>query len=184
MPRLWIALLLCITAPCAWAAGRYGRVVRVNAGNRLEVMQDGRREHIRLYGVDCPTGEAGVQAQTYMRQLALQRGVHVSPIGPDQSGSVIAKVSFVGGKSLNREMVESGMARWCQKTAPKDHYYARLESDARLHRRGLWSAGRTSASSKPPAGAVPKTVGKRSTKPSIAGGASTASWTADRRLGS
>ena len=43
------------------------------------------------------------------------------------------------GRSMNRELVRQGMAWWFARYAPADAELARLESEAKAARRGLWS---------------------------------------------
>lgn len=133
-----MALILWASSPC-YGMEFFGRVVKVRAGDRLDVMQDGRPRRIRLYGVECsPRAQAAARAAKFTQQMAEARAVHVRVVGQDRDGLPLARVNFVGGRSLNQELLRAGMARWSKETAPHERILARHESEARLARRGLW----------------------------------------------
>ena len=56
----------------------------------------------------------------------------------DRYGRFVADVLLPDGKSLNRELVRAGLA-WHYVRYSNDVTLARLESDARASRRGLWA---------------------------------------------
>ncbi len=136
--RAWIVTLLSLWPLYSHAEEFLGRVVKVDAGNRLEVMYNGRPEHIRLYGVACPAGEASAASRQYLQRLTEARAVYVRPIRPDGSGSRLAWVKFIGGHNLSEEVVREGYGRWDPAQAPKYGRLKWLESQARRARRGLW----------------------------------------------
>ena len=43
------------------------------------------------------------------------------------------------GRRLNRDLVRTGLARWYRHYAPRDLELERLETEARVARRGLWA---------------------------------------------
>ena len=57
----------------------------------------------------------------------------------DRYGRLVAEVRLADGRSLNRELVQAGMAWWYKDYAPKDTELARLEAAARQAKQGLWS---------------------------------------------
>lgn len=117
----------------------FGRVTQVLAGDRLQVHNGRRRDTIRIYGVACVQGSMGEQARHFTRDLAGSRGVHVCIVKPAKHGQRVARVNFIGGRSLSEELVSSGMARWDRTTAPEDKKLATLEAEARTARRGIWA---------------------------------------------
>lgn len=116
-----------------------GRVVKVNAGNRLEVLRDGRRQHIRLYGVACDPGAKGDPARQFMQQLTDARSVYIQPLRADRHGSTIARVQFIGGVNLSHELLKAGLGTWDKKQAPQARRLKQLEREARVARRGNWA---------------------------------------------
>lgn len=133
--------LLCaaISAGALYGSDFFGRVVSVLAGDHLTVMHDGLPLRVRLFGITCPTGARGIQARKFVHQMAGSRGVHVQIVGLDKKGRPVARVNFLGGRSLNEELVRVGLARWSKLDAPHEKILARLEAEARAARRGLWA---------------------------------------------
>lgn len=117
----------------------YGRVTGVFAGDRIEVTRQGRREHVRIYGVECPMGPWGDAARQFTRQMAGSRGVHLKIRDHDGHGSSFSEVRFIGGRSLGEELVRNGLAKWSRETAPSEKRLGRLESEARRSRKGFWA---------------------------------------------
>ncbi len=62
----------------------------------------------------------------------------VRAVDKDRYGRTVAEVILPDGRSLNREMVGQGAAWWYREYSPTDFRLARLESEARATRRGLW----------------------------------------------
>ena len=56
-----------------------GRVVGITDGDTISVLQDGRREKIRLYGIDCPEKRQafGTRARQFTSSLAFGKEVTV-----------------------------------------------------------------------------------------------------------
>ena len=141
--RRWSCLFVLAASGAALAAMApaefYGRVVKVHSGDRLDVMCNGRPMHTRLFGIRCPRGTFGTEARQFTRQMAHARGVHVVTQGHDRFGTYYAQIRFIGGRNLAQELVRAGLARWDKSQAPQDLLLARLESEARNGRRGLWA---------------------------------------------
>jgi micrococcal nuclease len=85
---------------------------------------------IRLQGINAPeTGQDfGSRAKQAASELAFGKEVTIRPVDTDRYGRTVAEVILPGGKSLNRERVEQGMAWWYRQYAPDDRELARLES--------------------------------------------------------
>jgi len=118
------------------------RVVGVSDGDTLTVLADGNRQvKIRLNGVDAPeTGQDfGSRAKQAASELAFGKIVTISPRDTDRYGRTVAEVILPDGRSLNREMVRSGLAWWYRQYAPADRQLAALESEAKGAHRGLWA---------------------------------------------
>jgi endonuclease YncB( thermonuclease family) len=117
-----------------------GRVVGVADGDTLTVLRAGRREVVRLRGVDAPErGQAyGERARQYAAARAFGTVVDVEAWGRDRHGRLLAEVRLPGGRSLNRELVRAGYAWWFRRYST-DMSLAWLEAEARAARRGLWA---------------------------------------------
>jgi micrococcal nuclease len=146
-PRL---LALCAAVLATWvldecrSALQYfsGAVVRVLDGDTLEVLSSGRAIRVRLHGIDCP--ERGQPFANRARQftvgLAFQKSVTVRVIELDRYNRVVGVVTLPDGRILSHELLAAGLAWWYRDFAPGDPHLAKLETEARSTRRGLWSS--------------------------------------------
>jgi hypothetical protein len=57
----------------------------------------------------------------------------------DRYGRLVGEVLLPDGRSLNRELVRTGLAWWYRPYAPNDPTLAQLEAEARTAKRGLWA---------------------------------------------
>ena len=91
--------------------------------------------------MDCPeTGQDfGSRAKNVTSELAFGKVVTVHPSRKDRYGRTVADVILPDGSILNHELVRRGAAWWYRKFAPNDRSLARIESEARTARVGLWS---------------------------------------------
>jgi micrococcal nuclease len=114
---------------------------RVHRRTRDPACWKGWVQHrIRLHGIDAPeTGQDyGSRAKQAASQLAFGKTVIIKVHDTDRYGRTVAEVILPDGRSLNQELVREGMAWWYEKYAPHDTELARLESQARAAKRGLW----------------------------------------------
>lgn len=138
----WRLLLLAAAAlPLCVAQDWTGRVVRVSDGDTLEVLRGREKVRIRLHGIDCPElGQPfGQRARQRTGDLAMGKTVTVRPVENDRFGRVVAEILLPGGASLNRRLVEEGLAWWFRQYARRDVELRLLEEKARDARRGLWA---------------------------------------------
>lgn len=132
-----IILLLLLLAPNQLA----GRVVGVSDGDTITILAEGpkgkRPVRVRLHGIDCPESHQpyGARAKQFTSRLAFGRQAVASVVDTDRYGRLVAEVA-VEGRSLNRELVEAGLA-WAY--ARYSRRYAASEQAARAARRGLWA---------------------------------------------
>jgi micrococcal nuclease len=127
------------------------RVVRAVDGDTIEVQLDGRREDVRLIGVDTPEtvdpdepvqcfGPRASRFQHHLvegRRLRLRFGVERR----DAYGRLLA-YAYIGHRFVNAELVRRGLARTLT-IPPNDRFSARferLELAAARAGRGLWGA--------------------------------------------
>jgi endonuclease YncB( thermonuclease family) len=115
-------------------------VVGVTDGDTITVLHNGRREALRLHGIDAPEkGQAfGERAKQFTSGLLFGRTVVVRVRGRDRYGRTIGDVLLLDGRNLNQEVVRAGYAWWYRRYS-KDPRLAELEAQARAGRRGLWA---------------------------------------------
>jgi len=136
----YLSILLLLLFPPAIAEDFSGRVVSVTDGDMIQVLNQGKAEKVRLYGIDTPEKKQafGTRAKQFTSDLVFGRNVTVKTHEKDRYGRWIGDVYLADGKSLNHELVKAGLAWWYQRYAPKDKVLPTLKNDARQHRRGLW----------------------------------------------
>jgi micrococcal nuclease len=128
---------LAMAQPQAWN----GKVVGVQDGDTITVLQNGRPRRVRLYGIDAPEKSQpfGKRARQFAAKKVFGKVVTVKiKAKAGKYGRVIGEV-FVEGRSLNEALVRSGLAWWYRKYARRAKVLAVLESEAKRARRGLWS---------------------------------------------
>ena len=97
---------------------------------------------IRLWGIDAAELEQpyGVTAMVYLKSLVISNVVTVVPMGTDPFGRIIGMVR-VNNTNVNHMMIQEGCA-WQYDIGDKEIEYTFqfkiLESEARMHKRGLW----------------------------------------------
>lgn len=119
----------------------YGRVVKVADGDTITILTEGNiQEKIRMSGIDCPEKSQafGSQAKTFTSDRCFGEYVRVRYDSKDRYGRTLGIVFLPDGKNLNRELLKAGLA-WHYKQYDNDPELAKLETDARVARRGLWS---------------------------------------------
>src|ERR1017187_5302864 len=80
-----------------------------------------------------------IRAKQFTGDLAFGKDVKVVVRDVDRYGRTVGEVMLPDGRSLNRELVRAGLAWWYQRYARHDEELARLETEARQARRGLWA---------------------------------------------
>jgi endonuclease YncB( thermonuclease family)/spermidine synthase len=128
-------------------------VTKVIDGDTIEVVLRGRRERVRLLGIDAPEkrtkerpGEPfAKEATDFARDLTLGREVALTtdPGHEDRDGygRLLRYVGLPDGRSLNLEMVCQGYARaYTRFRFTRQKEFRECEKEARARGRGLWSA--------------------------------------------
>ena len=82
-------------------------VVDVLDGDSLVIIQDGNRQEIRLYAIDCPEKNQafGKEARSFTRKLVEGRPVTLKIYDRDRYGRLVSEVFLEDGWSLNHELV-------------------------------------------------------------------------------
>ncbi|MDR2338904.1 MAG: thermonuclease family protein [Deltaproteobacteria bacterium] len=127
----------------AQAESYSGEVVGVSDGDTITVLTtDFERIKVRFYGIDCPEkGQPyGNEAKDHLYKAIYGKKVDVLVKDVDRYSRYVGIVS-IGGKSVNDEMVASGLA-WTYTSYCKDEgicsKFRASESSAKGAKRGLW----------------------------------------------
>ena len=135
---LRLALILLLL--CAQALGATeGRCLRVSDGDTITIAAEGRKEKVRLIGIDAPElrQEGGPEARQYLAKRILNRRVKVEGETRDRYGRLLGTV-YLGEENINLSLVREGHA-WDYKAYSAGPAYSRAERAARAARRGLWA---------------------------------------------
>lgn len=137
-PKTLLVLLLLI---CTGISARtiQGNVISVWDGDTIHLRSGGEMYKIRLEGIDCPELDQayGRKARQYTSNLVLGAKVKVVLRGKDQYKRWLGEVFTPGGISVNRALVQYGLA-W-QYYYNKDSKLTRLQNKARAGKLGLWA---------------------------------------------
>ena len=125
------------------------RVVSVQDGDSLVVQptRSGRDEQfrLRLYAIDAPEGDQryGQEAREYLRRLVWNRtDLMLESMDTDQYGRLVGVLYYRASdrrRSVNRLMVQQGLARWYSRYGGHGLGLEQAERDARRRRRGVWA---------------------------------------------
>lgn len=127
----------------------HGTVEKISDGDTITALINGRRERIRLCGIDAPEKEQplGEQAREQLRSLAGNQ-IIIFPTERDRYGRLVAELFSSTGRGkeeerfINYEMIKSGMAyRYAQYSdrCPNGHLLAEAEQQAKAKRLGVWA---------------------------------------------
>lgn len=141
----WIAAAALAVAGLARAQGVDGRVVAVQDGDTVTILDSAKVQHrVRIAGIDAPEksqafGEAAKQS---LARLVHGRQVEARCPKRDRFGREVCSV-FLGTRDVGLEQVRAGYAWWyreyAREQAPDDRVaYEAAEAEARQARRGLW----------------------------------------------
>jgi endonuclease YncB( thermonuclease family) len=148
---------LALLWPLACVAARAGEPARVlevfDADTLLVQMSGGRREKVRLLGVDAPEVEGyrdaepgGEEAKAWARRLLASASIRLEDDETadqrDQYGRLLRYVRLEDGRDLGETLIADGYARAYRRFSygRKRTYLAR-ESEAKAAGHGLWGAG-------------------------------------------
>lgn len=115
-----------------------GVVVSVLDGDTVEVLVDRKPVRVRLAEIDAPERAQafGTRSRQALAAEVFQQPVTVRTNGLDRHGRTIGTI-LVDGHSINRMMVEQGMA-WAYRQYLVDRSLLDVEAAARSGRVGLW----------------------------------------------
>jgi micrococcal nuclease len=138
---------------------RSAHVMHISDGDTITIEDDGRRERLRLLGIDSPElggphapGECGaVAALANLRRLADPRGrstrvlLRANPASGDVRDRYGRLLAYADGPrgDLGEAQLRAGLARVHRHRGRRFSRlarYQRAEADARRHHRGIWTA--------------------------------------------
>jgi endonuclease YncB( thermonuclease family) len=147
LPRtLWIAIAfasLLIVAPNVKGASFVGKVIEVNDGDLITVLNLNRPVRVRLLGADAPelTQSFGDVSKQHLSDLVMDKIVTVQYAGYTKDLALIARV-LVGDRDICAQMIRDGAAWFDPKspilTSADGEIYSESQIAARNERRGLW----------------------------------------------
>lgn len=119
-----------------------GKVVNIVNGDTIEILHDGKRETIRLYGIMVPVESQAFsrEAKKFTSEKVKGKTVSVKPLEKSPSGGIAATLVFER-VNLNVELVRAGYA-WVYDqscTRPECKAWKFIEAKARDEKNGLWS---------------------------------------------
>ena len=126
------------------------RIRRVIDGDSLEVKYAGlfsflrKPFPVRLYGIDAPelAQPYGQESRRQLQSLVRGGGIRMDVKATDRYGRTVGLL-YRGrrGRSVNVEMVRSGMAWWYRRYGGRDLGFPEAEAEAKRRRRGVWRHG-------------------------------------------
>jgi micrococcal nuclease len=143
---VFFACLCCCCQAHAWQ----DKVVGITDGHTITVLHEGKKERIRLYGIESPRArqDFGDKAKEFTSEAISRKVAEVEPVAldrkgrtKDQFGQTVALVYADGRKCLNEELVRAGLA-WVHPdscTRPECKAWKGLEKQAKRQKLGLWS---------------------------------------------
>ncbi|MUM77235.1 nuclease [Pseudodesulfovibrio sp. F-1] len=138
--------ILVLALLCSCARAEAVRLVRVIDGDSLLVELAGRREEVRLIGIDAPEGrqEFGARSRGHVAELCRGQTLRLEfdTQRRDRYGRLLAYL-FAGELMVNEELVRSGLALALPVRPNTAHAgrLARAEAEAREAGRGFWVQG-------------------------------------------
>lgn len=135
-------LLICglaLSAPPRVIEEFAGKAIRVADGDTITVLRGTEQVRIRLEGIDAPESNQsfGNRAKQALSAMVFGKDVVIRKTGVDRYGRTLARVA-VDGVDANAKLVEEGLA-WHYRQYSSDANLARLETEARAAKRGLWA---------------------------------------------
>lgn len=118
-----------------------GKVISVIDGDTYDILVNGSKTlRVRMEGIDAP--ERGMPfyrvSKNHLSEYCFNKDVKLEITGVDDFNRILGYTYLDDGTELGREMVRSGLA-WHFKRYNSDPTLARLETEARTQKKGIWS---------------------------------------------
>ena len=141
---LRIVVLAGALGAAAYAGDFDGRVVGIQDGDTVTVLDGTKQHRIRIAGIDAPEKAQpfGESAKEHLARLAFGKQADVRCNKRDRYGREVCSV-YVGARDVGLEQVRSGHAWWYREYAREQSLedrkvYSAAEAEARGAHRGLW----------------------------------------------
>ncbi len=136
-----VFLLLLLLPSHSFGTSFTARVIKVVEGDRITVLHSGAVTTLHLSEIDCPENDQAFsrKAMAFTATLVLERVVTVRLKETNAGKHLVGEVLMPNGRSLNRELLNAGLAWWDWKNST-DMTLGEIEQIARKKRIGLWSA--------------------------------------------
>jgi len=133
------ALFSILSSGSSLAESFRAEVVAISSGDTVKVLKAGEVITVRLEGIDAPNkGQAYSQeARAFSEALVFGKVITVLPSYENAQGQTVGKIILPDGRSLNQELIKSGLAWWHLRSS-RDPVLAALERASRKKRLGLW----------------------------------------------
>lgn len=138
---LTVMFLVLVIPVLSWAW--QGKITLVTDGDTMTIVHEGKKERLRLYGLDCPdkNQDFGLRAKQFTSDMILGKEVEVEAVTKDRYGYTVSIVKL-DGQILNRKLIEAGLAwvdlKLCYRK--ECHAWSQLQDQAQKTKVGLWSA--------------------------------------------
>lgn len=123
-----------------WSQGFYGKAIKVFSGQSFTFLyRNDIHIPVILYGISCPyIGQPyAEEAKQYLTKLIFEKEVDLAWVDEDIYGRKIGIIT-VNNININEEMIRAGFA-WHNKEQDYNPEWAKLETEAKIAKRGLWS---------------------------------------------
>lgn len=140
----FIFFVLSLFVNLAYAVSFEGKVVGVNDGDTITIVENKTQVKVRLAQIDAPESNQafGTQSKKSLSELVYGKTVKVVQEDVDRYKRVVGRV-YVNSLDVNKEQVKRGMA-WAYRQYMKDKDFQYLEDQAKAQRVGLWSDAKPS----------------------------------------
>lgn len=139
-------------APRIYGNSTYRRVASVIDGDTLTVYYGigGKKEKVRLLGIDTPEASPASKAECYsnqatqrLKKLAFNNFVllkkdKLQKDDKDKYGRLLRYVLLFDNTSVNAEMIKGGFAKAYPALTTEVEYYKKLEIEAKAAKKGMW----------------------------------------------
>ncbi|MBP9597445.1 MAG: thermonuclease family protein [Fusobacteriaceae bacterium] len=135
-----ILLLFLILSTLVFADLTKAKTTYVTDGDTFHVLIDGKKEKIRMFGIDAPESkqEWGLEAKESLNKLISNKEVLLDIKNKDMYGRLLAVV-FIGKQNINLEMIKTGNA-WYYEYYDKNNKESKTAMEnAKKNKLGLWS---------------------------------------------
>jgi len=138
--------VLGVFVPSARAASLFGKVIEVNSGDVITILNLNRPVRVKLLGVDAPEMDQtfGDVSKKHLADLVFDKSVLVEYSGISADSSLTGRV-LLNDADIGAQMIRDGAAWFdvnnvSRLSVPDREIYQQSEVAARSERRGLWQA--------------------------------------------